>query len=148
MIARPRRGSSGGSVVTTAPRGARAPAGEGGYTIAGALLASLAVAVMTLLGAEYHAQSAHYREQEAARALVSRYEQAVLDWQAGHPQAPCPRSLADLAAAGLVEGAPIDPWGEPLVYRCPGEASGEGADVASKGADRVAGTLDDINGWE
>ncbi len=43
---------------------------------------------------------------------------------------------------------PLDPWGEPYVYRYPGTRNRTGYDVFSKGPDRTEGTADDIGNWE
>jgi general secretion pathway protein G len=134
--------------VTRPATSTTASARQRGFTLPGVLVAGAAVGLCALLGHGFRAQTERFREQDAARQLVDDYHQAVLVWQARQERPRCPRSLAELHAAGLVRGRPVDPWGEPLVYRCPGEASGEGFDVASRGPDRVVGPADDVNGWE
>ncbi len=42
---------------------------------------------------------------------------------------------------------PLDPWGEPYVYRYPGVHNRGGYDIFSKGPDRIEGTPDDIGNW-
>lgn len=42
---------------------------------------------------------------------------------------------------------PIDPWGEPYVYRYPGVKNKTGYDIFSKGPDKTEGTADDIGNW-
>ncbi len=42
---------------------------------------------------------------------------------------------------------PLDPWGEPYVYRYPGTKNKNSYDVFSKGPDRTEGTKDDIGNW-
>lgn len=42
---------------------------------------------------------------------------------------------------------PLDPWGEPYVYRYPGTKNKNSYDVFSKGPDRTEGTADDIGNW-
>ncbi len=42
---------------------------------------------------------------------------------------------------------PLDPWGEPYVYRYPGVKNKTGYDIFSKGPDHVEGTADDIGNW-
>lgn len=50
---------------------------------------------------------------------------------------------------GYVEGSrlPLDPWGEPYLYRYPGTRNPRGYDLFSKGPDRTADTADDIGNW-
>jgi general secretion pathway protein G len=43
--------------------------------------------------------------------------------------------------------APIDPWGEPYVYRYPGVKNKGSYDLFSKGADRKEDSADDIGNW-
>jgi general secretion pathway protein G len=42
---------------------------------------------------------------------------------------------------------PLDPWGDPYVYRYPGTKNKKGYDVFSKGPDKAEGTADDIGNW-
>ena len=42
---------------------------------------------------------------------------------------------------------PIDPWGEPYVYKYPGVKNPKGYDIYSKGPDKADGTADDIGNW-
>jgi len=46
-----------------------------------------------------------------------------------------------------MEKLPVDGWGEPFIYRYPGE-HGLDYDLLSKGPDRSEGTDDDITNWE
>jgi hypothetical protein len=56
--------------------------------------------------------------------------------------ATCPPSLGELRREGFLVSAPVDPWGEPLLYGC--IEAPRSFVVLSKGADRLAGTADDI----
>ncbi len=42
---------------------------------------------------------------------------------------------------------PLDPWGEPYLYRYPGVKNKNGYDLWSKGPDKTDGTDDDIGNW-
>ncbi|RPI64344.1 MAG: type II secretion system protein GspG [Planctomycetaceae bacterium] len=42
---------------------------------------------------------------------------------------------------------PKDPWGNPYVYRCPGEHNPKGFDLYSYGPDKQDGGGDDIDNW-
>jgi len=42
---------------------------------------------------------------------------------------------------------PLDPWGEPYVYRYPGTQNKGSYDVFSKGPDKAEGTADDVGNW-
>ena len=58
----------------------------------------------------------------------------------------CPKSFADLKAAGIASKAKKDPWGEEYVIKCPGEHGP--VDVTSNGPDKKPGGGDDVNSWE
>jgi len=61
---------------------------------------------------------------------------------------PCPNGVAELVSERLLKKHPKDPWGEELVFICPGNNNPDGADVVSKGPDKQEGTEDDIRNWE
>jgi len=42
---------------------------------------------------------------------------------------------------------PVDPWGEPYLYRYPGTKNTDSYDLYSKGPDHQADTADDIGNW-
>jgi general secretion pathway protein G len=58
----------------------------------------------------------------------------------------CPKSFADLKAAGIASRAKKDPWGEEYILKCPGDHGA--VDVTSNGPDKKPGGGDDINSWE
>lgn len=43
---------------------------------------------------------------------------------------------------------PVDAWGGPFQYRCPGSHNKDGFDIISSGPDKTVGTEDDIGNWE
>ena len=45
-------------------------------------------------------------------------------------------------------GIPMDPWGKPYVYECPGKHNASSYDLYSAGPDGRAGTDDDITNWQ
>jgi len=49
--------------------------------------------------------------------------------------------------AYLERGLPKDPWGNPYVYRCPGQHNVNGYDLYSYGPDGQDGGGDDIDNW-
>jgi general secretion pathway protein G len=59
----------------------------------------------------------------------------------------CP-SLEQLVNEEYLRQFPKDPWGSPLVLRCPGQHKRDPADIVSPGPDREFGTGDDVNSWE
>jgi general secretion pathway protein G len=59
----------------------------------------------------------------------------------------CPKSLDELKSGHFLKSDPIDPWGKPFQFKCPGEQDTDTADVWSSGADKQDGTADDVKGW-
>lgn len=82
------------------------------------------------------------------KILLNQYNQAIIEWKTRNPQAECPATLEELYMQKFVNAKPVDTWGQPLIYRCPGQMSGEGYDLMSRGPDRQEGTQDDVKAWE
>jgi hypothetical protein len=82
-----------------------------------------------------------------ARMRVRQAREAVTQYMIETPS--CPHSIDDLVAGRFLDrGNARDPWGSPLVLKCPGENDSDGADITSLGPDKQLGTADDINSWE
>jgi hypothetical protein len=60
----------------------------------------------------------------------------------------CPASLATFIEQKILVKVPLDSWGQPLRFVCPGAHNPYGADIVSAGRDRIFGTADDIRSWE
>lgn len=82
-----------------------------------------------------------------AGAVVKTVEGAVEMYMMDH-NGECPKDLDELKSARIINKEAKDPWGEPLVFKCPGEQNTDGADISSKGPDKKEGTEDDIKNWE
>jgi general secretion pathway protein G len=82
-----------------------------------------------------------------AKQIVNNIKQALVHY-AMDSEDPCPKDLHELYTSKLIDKDPKDPWGEDLLYKCPGEHETDGADVISKGPDKKEGTEDDIKSWE
>jgi hypothetical protein len=79
---------------------------------------------------------------------LHHYCQGFAKWRWRHPDRNCPTTLDEILAAGLVEGRPVDDWGQPLEFICPGRP-GRLFEIWTNGPDRVPGTPDDLtDSWE
>jgi general secretion pathway protein G len=77
---------------------------------------------------------------KAARDAVTQY---MIETPA------CPHGIDELVSGKYLDkGNAKDPWGSPLILRCPGTQETDGADVVSPGPDKQEGTADDIKSWE
>lgn len=61
-----------------------------------------------------------------------------------------PATRAASWSGPYLEGSsvPLDPWGEPYHYACPGTHNKDGYDIWSGGPDKQTGTDDDIGNWD
>jgi hypothetical protein len=117
------------------------PGTDRGVARAQVILGLALAGVLGTVGLGWRATGAEYAARDAARTQLLADSQAILEWREQHPRQTCPPSLT--AVLGATARTPRDPWGEPLVYRCPGTA-GAGFELLSKGPDRVLGTGDDL----
>jgi general secretion pathway protein G len=60
----------------------------------------------------------------------------------------CPKSLDDLVSGKYLSKPPLDPWGQPFGFKCPGDKNTDGADIWSKGRNKQEGDEDDIRSWQ
>jgi len=58
-----------------------------------------------------------------------------------------PAALAGWQGPYLKRGVPKDPWGNPYMYRCPGQHNTDGCDLYSFGPDGQEGGGNDIDNW-
>ena len=82
-----------------------------------------------------------------AKMVIKAVEQALVAYQTDNTDG-CPKQLVDLYTQKYLTKETKDPWGEPLVFKCPGEHNKDGADIVSKGKDKQEGTQDDVKSWE
>ncbi len=82
-----------------------------------------------------------------AKQVVTNIKQALVHYAMDNKD-PGPKDLKELRTQKLIDRDPKDPWGEDLIYKCPGEHDTDSADITSKGPDRKEGTDDDIKSWE
>jgi general secretion pathway protein G len=59
-----------------------------------------------------------------------------------------PREGSGWRGPYLQKEVPVDPWGNPYIYECPGKNNTTGYDLSSMGPDGRAGTDDDITSWQ
>jgi len=82
-----------------------------------------------------------------AKMIVKNMQEAIVHYFMDN-QDKCPTDLKTLYTQKYINKEPKDPWGEALMFKCPGEQDTQGADIISKGPDRKEGTDDDIKSWE
>ncbi len=97
------------------------------------------VAVIVLL----RRREEHAAAVRATRATITTAGRAVEMYRADHA-GQCPKTLADVVAAGYSREMPLDAWGRPLRLLCPGRRDTLGFDLTSDGPDGIAGGLDRV----
>ncbi len=81
------------------------------------------------------------------KMVIKNVEAAVVHFQTDNTDS-CPKGIAELVSQKIMPKEPLDAWGQPLSFKCPGEHNTDGADITSKGKDKQEGTADDIKSWE
>jgi general secretion pathway protein G len=81
------------------------------------------------------------------KLVIRNIEQALTHFQTDNTDS-CPKSITDLYTQKYLTKDPLDAWGQPLIFKCPGQHNTDGADIVSKGKDKQEGTQDDIRSWE
>lgn len=80
------------------------------------------------------------------KLVIKQVAEALHLFQVNNPET-CPKTLLDLHQQKYLTKEPVDSWGQPLDFTCPGQHNTDGADIVSRGADRQQGTADDIKSW-
>ena len=103
------------------------------------LVGNIDVARQSRVDADFQAISTQLRTYEMQNMRMPTTAQG-LEALVKRPSAePAPRRWIQ-----LMERVPLDPWGEPYLYRNPGKLNPRGFDLVSKGPDRQEGGGDDI----
>ena len=58
-----------------------------------------------------------------------------------------PRDAENWKGPYMKSDVPLDPWGNPYIYECPGKQNPTGYDLMSYGPDKREGGDDDITNW-
>jgi general secretion pathway protein G len=83
---------------------------------------------------------------KTAWAETQNISQAVSVFQTEN-NGDCPKSLDELVTGKFLSKQPVDPWGQPFNFKCPGDKNTDGADIWSKGKNKTEGDDDDVRGW-
>ena len=83
---------------------------------------------------------------ERARSDIANLQTVLQEYIMNKSE--CPKELMALYDTKLIKNKPLDPWGQPFIYKCPGEHDKDIGDISSKGPDKQEGTEDDINSWD
>lgn len=128
-----------------------------GFTLIEILLVVIIIGILVSLVAPRLAGRSEEARIQAAKSDISGGIALALDlYEVDNGS--YPRSLEGLVTKSgdasnwkgpyLKKGLPKDPWGNPYVYRMPGQQNTGSFDLYSSGPDKQEGTEDDVNNWE
>jgi general secretion pathway protein G len=131
--------------------------GRSGFTLVELLLVMV---IITVLAGIIVPKFVHRSEQArvtAARADIANLGVALDSYEIDTGKYPTtergldalvvePTDTRDWHGPYIKQGTPKDPWGNPYVYKCPGDHNASGYDLSSFGPDGRSGG-DDIDNW-
>jgi general secretion pathway protein G len=134
-----------------------------GFTLIEVLLVMAILVILGSLAGGMFIRVKQNADVSAARAQIGLFKQPIHMFQLNTNQFPTTAQgldallnpPADLANANKWQGPymdqnplPLDPWGQPYQYMCPGRANPDTFDIWSVGPDGQDNTADDIGNWE
>ncbi len=141
---------------TTASRLIRQPGGaRTGFTLIEMLLVLAILATLIAIVAPHLAGRSEQAKFTAAQTQIAAFESAIDAFEVDNGRYPrgldelieLPSDTPNWRGPYLKKAAPLDPWGNPYVYECPGRRNTMGYDLYSVGPDGRAGGDDDIGNW-
>lgn len=128
-----------------------------GFTLMELLLVLVILGVLAALVVPKFTNRSQQARETAAKADISNIETAINAFEIDTGRFPTneeglaallqqPPSVQSWRGPYLQRGMPKDPWGNPYVYRYPGQVNTSGFDLVSLGPDGREGN-DDIGNW-
>jgi len=140
-------------------RGGRRPqARQRGFTLIELLLVLTILAILAVVVVPKFTGRSEQAKVTAAGTDIASMELAIDSFEIDCARYPTteegigalveqPSGLTEWKGPYLKRGVPKDPWGNPYVYRCPGQHNVHGYDLYSYGPDGQEGGGDDIDNW-
>jgi general secretion pathway protein G len=130
---------------------------RGGFTLIELMLVMVILAVLAAIVVPKFTKRSEQARVTAARADIASLELALDAYEIDMGSYPTteqgigalveqPSDNQDWHGPYIRRGVPNDPWGNPYVYRCPGEHNND-YDMYSLGPDQQEGSDDDIDNW-
>lgn len=135
----------------------RSRPGSEGFSLIELLLVLVILGVLAALVVPKFTNRSQQARVTAAKADISNLETALNAFEIDNGRLPTteeglaalisqPANVTDWRGPYLSRGLPRDPWGNPYLYRMPGQQNPGGFDVYSTGPDGREGN-DDIGNW-
>jgi general secretion pathway protein G len=130
-----------------------------GFTLVELLLVLVILGVLAAIVVPKFSNRTEQARQTAAVSQISTFSTALDAYEVdtgSYPQGKNglsalvqqPRDASGWRGPYLQKDVPLDPWGNPYVYECPGKHNTSGYDLSSMGKDGRAGTEDDVTNWD
>ncbi len=131
---------------------------RGAFTLIELLLVMVILSVLAAVVVPKFTRRSEQARVTAARADIANLEVALDAFEIDTGRYPStqeglaalvdePTDVRNWYGPYIKRGVPSDPWGNPYVYRYPGEHNEEGYDLHSYGPDGQSGGGDDIDNW-
>jgi len=134
------------------------PRRRSGFTLIELLLVLAILAALAAMVVPKFTRRSQQAKETAARVDIANLELALDSFEVDCGRYPTtqeglaalidqPSNALDWKGAYIKRGIPKDPWGNPYVYRCPGQNNRDSYDLNSYGPDGQNGGDDDVDNW-
>jgi len=138
--------------------GASSPAAPRGFTLIELLLVLMILGILAAIVVPKFSGRTEQARETAARAQISTFGTALDAFEVDNGYYPKgkdglqdlfvqPRDARNWRGPYLKTEVPLDPWGSPYIYECPGKQNPSSYDLMSMGPDGREGGDDDITNW-
>lgn len=129
-----------------------------GFTLIEMLLVLVILATLAAIVVPKFSGRTQQAKITAAQAQISNFETVLEAFEVDNGYYPNgseglqdlidqPSNAQNWRGPYLKKGIPVDPWGNPYIYECPGKRNQSGYDLMSMGPDGRVGGDDDITNW-
>ena len=135
------------------------PAEPGAFTLIELLLVLVILGILAAIVVPKFSGRTEQARQTAALSQISTFGTALDAFEVDNGYYPkgknglldlvqMPRDSQNWKGPYLKGSIPLDPWGRPYIYECPGKQNPSSYDLMSVGPDGRSGTEDDITNWQ
>jgi general secretion pathway protein G len=138
---------------------ARQRLAQRGFTLIELLLVLVILGVLAAIVVPKFAGRTEQARQTAAQSQIATFGTALDSFEIDNGYYPKgknglndlmqqPRDAQNWKGPYMKNDIPMDPWGHPYVYECPGKHNPSSYDISSIGLDGRANSEDDITNWQ
>lgn len=131
---------------------------RGGFTLVEMLLVLVILATLAAIVVPKFAGRTRQAKETAAKSQITNFSTALDAFEVDNGYYPKgadglqdllvpPQEATNWRGPYLKQAIPLDPWGSPYLYECPGKNNPDSYDIMSMGPDGREGGGDDIANW-